>query len=68
MASKTRRKLTPKQRVLKKWPKARSYCAEQSCDFVITKEWPHYAPRYRIGIGEDAVQAWADAARRITRG
>ena len=62
-----RKKLTPKQRVLRKWPEA------------VCKAWIPGASPYRVwrdelescrsnrglGVGSSAKQAWADAARRL---
>ena len=54
-----RKKLTPKQQVLKKWPNA-----------IIA--WDSYGtyievPRVDLGSGKTVAAAWADAARRLER-
>ena len=52
-----RRKLTPKKRVLRKWPRA-------------ILAWDSYGsyvevPRLDLGKGKSPSAAWADAARRL---
>lgn len=64
-----RKKLTPKQRVLKKYPDAR---LERSTGGVVYQPWFLWRNRSDrqltadlIGCGETQAEAWKDAAERI---
>jgi hypothetical protein len=55
--------MTPKQRVLKKYPKAVIHSfADQWVVYI-----PHYSGNLAIASGRTAVQAWASAAGEIRR-
>lgn len=58
----SRKRLTPKQRVLKRWPKAVSWQTPLKKHWFISK--PDWAGK-DIGYGRTANSAWADAARRL---
>ena len=69
----SKRKLTPKQRVLKVWPKARSIrrggftnAPNDPFAYISTKHTPHGGKL--IGEGTSVSLAWADAARRLKGG
>lgn len=51
--------MTPKQRVLKKYPKA--ICSRYHGESFV---WLELGLTY-LGVGPDANAAWADAARRL---
>lgn len=68
-----KRKLTPKQRVLRKYPKAKAIrkggftnAPNDPFAYVSTKHTPHGGKL--IGKGTSAGLAWADAARRLKGG
>lgn len=56
---KARAAMTPKQRVLKKYPKA--ICSRYHGESFV---WLELGLTY-LGVGPDANAAWADAARRL---
>ena len=58
-----RKKMTPKQRVLRKWPKAISESYGMA-GFQIVSVGP-YAVATQLGQGRNRKTAWSDAARRL---
>ena len=64
MPTKRNRKLTPKQRVLRKWPDAYSYTGPGGIVVI----FPYYSHGYSNAIASSnkgARAAWANAARRL---
>ena len=57
-----KRKLTPKQQVLKRWPNA--VCAWSWGNYVVIRHYRHN-PRYSFPTQKTA---WADAARHLKGG
>ncbi len=53
--------MTPKQKVLKKWPKA--YCVDGW--FSGPSRWHVWMNNKLSGRGSTAAKAWAEAARRV---
>lgn len=55
--------MTPKQRVLKRFPAAFAYewAGPSWCVYR-----PHFSGNLDLGIGKTATQAWADAAKHPT--
>jgi hypothetical protein len=60
-------KPTPKERVLAKWPTAKRFKLNGWIDFPRVQVIYIKSGR-QIGYGQTPRQAWADAARRLTKG
>lgn len=61
-----RKKLTPKQRVLKKYPKATAYQRDYWGGAYWWQIWDNETKRDFLGMARaSAASAWADAARRL---
>ena len=58
--------MTPKERVLKKWPRASAYQWSGPCGWVI---FAHDVYGTTLNVADEtAVKAWAEAARRLKKG
>lgn len=61
-----RKTLTPKQRVLKLWPRSRAHKMTETSWFIYALSKPNKI-EVEIGTGLTARDAWADAAERLSR-
>ena len=59
--------VTPKERVLKKYPKARAYQWSGPFGWVIYAQDGYGLPQTLNVADETAVKAWAEAARRLKK-